>query len=112
MIRGRGTPMTVGKWFVPAATGALVLSCVAARPDYTASIETWRRERLQRLTSDEGWLTVAGLFWLEEGDNRAGTENGAPVLLPSGSAQARVGVFSRAGGKVTFIADSSAVVTS
>jgi uncharacterized protein len=94
-----------------AAAGALFLFCAPGRSDYTASIETWRRERLQRLTSDEGWLTVAGLYWLEEGDNRAGTGSGSPVLLPPGSAPSRVGVFRRAGDKVTFTADPSAVVT-
>jgi uncharacterized protein (DUF1684 family) len=95
-----------------AAIGALLLFRLAGRPDYTTSIENWRRERVQRLTSDEGWLTVAGLYWLEEGDTLAGTESGAPVLLPPGSAPARVGIFRRQQGRVTFIADPSAAVTS
>jgi uncharacterized protein len=95
-----------------AAVGALLLYRQAGPPDYTTSIESWRRERVQRLTADDGWLTVAGLYWLEEGDSRAGTESGSPVLLPPGSAPARVGIFRRAQGRVTFIADPSAVVTS
>ena len=95
-----------------ALAGTLLLCRTSGRSDYAASIEDWRRERLQRLTSDEGWLTVAGLYWLDEGDNRAGTEAGSPVLLPPGSAPPRVGVFRRAQGGVTFIADPSAVVTS
>src|SRR5207244_8047168 len=33
-----------------------------------ASIETWRAERIRRLTSDTGWLTLTGLFWLKEGE--------------------------------------------
>lgn len=32
--------------------------------------EAWRKDRLARLTKDDGWLTLAGLHWLEPGDNR------------------------------------------
>jgi len=94
------------------AAGAFVACRGAEGPGYAASILEWRKERVQRLTSDEGWLTVAGLFWLEEGDNRAGTESGSPVLLPPGSAPPRAGIFRRAGGHVTFAADPAAAVTS
>lgn len=34
-----------------------------------AEIDAWRRERLVRLTSDRGWLTVVDRFTLAEGDN-------------------------------------------
>jgi uncharacterized protein (DUF1684 family) len=91
---------------------ALVLSCDRKASDYTTSIETWRRERVQRLTADDGWLTVAGLYWLEEGDNRAGTESGSRILLPPGTAPPRMGIFRRAKDEVTFTADPSATVTS
>jgi uncharacterized protein (DUF1684 family) len=91
---------------------ALLLSCDRKASDYTTSIETWRRERVQRLTADDGWLTVAGLYWLEEGDNRAGTESGSRILLPPGTAPQRMGVFRRAKDEVTFTTDPSATVTS
>jgi uncharacterized protein len=96
----------------PVLAAALLSSCDRKAADYTGSIEAWRRERVQRLTADDGWLTVAGLCWLEEGDNRAGTEHGSQVLLPPGSAPARVGVFRLARNEVTFTADPSAGVIS
>jgi uncharacterized protein len=107
----------IGKRFIVegvlmAVATAMFLFCGPGRSDYTASIEKWRKERLQRLTSDEGWLTVAGLYWLEEGDNRAGTEAGSPVLLPPGTAPPRVGTFHRKGASVSFSAEPAAGVTS
>ena len=42
-------------------------------PTHAAAVETWREGRLKRLLSDEGWLTVAGLFWLKPGANTFGS---------------------------------------
>src|SRR4051794_13533003 len=68
---------------------------------YVREIETWRTLRLGRLTSDEGWLVVAGLFWLKEGANRFGSAPDDEVALPGHSAPAHAGVLRLAGGKVT-----------
>ena len=69
--------------------------------DYQATIEKWRRDREARLTSDEGWLTVAGLFWLKEGPNTFGSDPGGDIVLPAHSAPARAGVFEHRGGRTT-----------
>jgi uncharacterized protein len=70
---------------------------IAARGKPTTPYETeilrWRQERETRLQADGGWLTVAGLYWLQEGDNRFGTASGNPFVLPAGSAPDEVGVF-------------------
>src|SRR5271168_3773238 len=42
-------------------------------PAYRQAIESWRAERQAELTSENGWLTVVGLFWLQEGENRFGS---------------------------------------
>ena len=52
-------------------------------------MEAWREGRLKRLRSDEGWLTVAGLFWLKPGANAFGSAADNPVRLPAHSAPAR-----------------------
>jgi hypothetical protein len=90
---------------------ALLLTREAGQTDHAASIHEWRAGRLQRLTADDGWLAVAGLFWLKEGDNRAGTGPGNDILLPAGSAPEVVGVFAYRDGRVTFTADPGAAVT-
>ncbi len=38
-------------------------------PAFQAEEEAWRKKRLERLTSEEGWLTLVGLYWLKEGSN-------------------------------------------
>src|SRR5579864_7777052 len=81
---------------------ALLLSLVNATAEtpYQSSIEQWRQQREARLKADGGWLTVAGLFWLKEGVNTAGTDPSCDIVLPRGPA--RVGVFELHNGKTTF----------
>ena len=60
---------------------------------YRATIELWRQERQAALQTDGGWLTLVGLFWLQEGSNCAGTDPACRVALAPGSAPARIGDF-------------------
>jgi uncharacterized protein (DUF1684 family) len=84
-----------------------------ARPAsaYQEEILTYRAQREAELKADDGWLTVAGLFWLKPGANVTGSANGSDVRLPA-KAPARIGVFELKDGKVTFTADRAAHVTS
>jgi len=54
-----------------------------ADADYRAEIETWRAKRTESLRRADGWLTLAGLFWLKEGENRVGSDPSNRVLLPA-----------------------------
>ena len=87
----------------------LSLAFFAAAPsEYQAQIEDWRAQREATLKSDRGWLTVAGLFWLRDGDNPAGNDPDAVVALPSGAKS--IGVFRFADGKATFHPAAGAAV--
>ena len=91
---------------VAAALAALLSATTdagAGAPDAAAhaqGIEAWRRERLQRLTADGGWLTVAGLFWLKTGANRFGAAADNDIVLPAHSAPAQAGTFVLEAGRV------------
>lgn len=50
--------------------------------EVVAEVETWRQERLENLMQPDGWLTLVGLDWLEDGDNSVGSGDGHPVTLP------------------------------
>ncbi len=80
---------------------AALLPVAAAEDAYRAGILKWRAEREARLKADGGWLTVAGLFWLKDGENRFGTDPKADVVLPPGSAPAQAGVFDLHGRETT-----------
>jgi len=54
-------------------------------PAYRAEIEAAWAEREARLTAEDGWLSLTGLFWLESGPNITGTADDASVRLPDGA---------------------------
>ena len=69
----------------------LMVSGMPAAQDYAAEIEAWRADREARLKADDGWLTVAGLFFLNQGDNSFGSSPLNDIVLRTGPAEA--GVF-------------------
>jgi uncharacterized protein (DUF1684 family)/dienelactone hydrolase len=68
---------------------------------WRSDIADWQKRRAVRLTADDGWLTVAGLFWLEPGLNRMGAAEDNAIRLPAGSAPARAGSFLLENGRVS-----------
>ena len=83
--------------------GTVLAAGLAAGADegYRAEVHKWRADREARLKADGGWLTLAGLFWLNEGPSRFGTDPAGEIVLPDGSAPAKAGVFERKAGEVT-----------
>lgn len=51
---------------------------------YTEQHEVWQANRLERLKSDNGWLNLAGLFWLKEGENTIGSDSSNTTIFPAG----------------------------
>jgi uncharacterized protein len=77
----------------------------------SASIEQWRQERLGTLTSDTGWLTLVGLFWLKDGDNSFGRAASNTLALDNPALAAEAGSFVVTGHQVRFIARPAGGVT-
>ncbi|RKH47140.1 DUF1684 domain-containing protein [Corallococcus sicarius] len=82
----------------------------AAREDVVAATRAWHAQRLERLSSEEGWLTLVGLTWLEEGEQAAGSAPDSAVPLPA-SVPPRAGTFKRAGDSVSFQPAAGAAFT-
>lgn len=49
---------------------------------YLESMEEWQHQRLERLKSKNGWLSLAGLFWLEQGENSFGSDPSNKIVFP------------------------------
>lgn len=77
---------------------------------YRWEIETWRAQREASLKADDGWLTLVGLFWLREGENRIGSDPINDFIVPE-PAPASIGAFVYRHGQVTFRAAEGVNVT-
>ena len=53
--------------------------------DWRSAVLEWRHEREVELKKPDGWLSVAGLFFLKPGVNSVGSSPAATVRLPSGA---------------------------
>jgi uncharacterized protein (DUF1684 family) len=73
----------------------LAVTVWAEESAYQAAIANWRQQKEAKLKADGGWLTVTGLFWLKEGQNRV---DSAP------------GVFELYGRKTVYRGDDGRVV--
>lgn len=65
------------------------------------SVQQWRADYEAGLRAPDGWLSVAGLFWLHEGDNLVGSDPQSEIVLPA-RAPKHAGVLKFAAGKVTY----------
>jgi uncharacterized protein (DUF1684 family) len=50
--------------------------------EYEKDLLQWRAERYNSLVRENGWLALAGLFWLNEGRNLVGSNPMCEVILP------------------------------
>ena len=57
------------------------VSVCGQQSKYKSEIEKWRGEHETELKSENGWLTVAGLFWLKDGINTVGAGENFDVQL-------------------------------
>lgn len=85
---------------------AMLLSCSSGAremspAEYADQIEEWDSARLQRLKAPDGWVNLAGLFWLDEGANSIGAAGTNDVVFPRGPEEN--GVMMRNGNDVNFI---------
>src|ERR1700690_3070545 len=81
------------------AAAALLTLTMSATDNYREEVEHWRAERQKKLAAEDGWLTVVGLEWLKEGENRVGADLMSEVVLPPGSPPQRVAVIRLREGK-------------
>jgi uncharacterized protein (DUF1684 family) len=67
---------------------------------YTDAVEKWRRDYEAELRAEDGYLSVAGLFFLTPGSNAFGSGGGNAIVLPDGAVAAEAGRFELLGDRV------------
>jgi uncharacterized protein (DUF1684 family) len=89
---------------------AILFACASAAfaaGSWANDVEKWRVDYETGLKAPSGWLSVAGLFWLHEGENSVGSAPGSDIVLPPGS-PTRAGVLTLQNGAVVFHPPSAA----
>ncbi|MCI0695620.1 DUF1684 domain-containing protein [candidate division KSB1 bacterium] len=85
-------------WLITVCT-AFLCGCNSSQPrqraeaKYLGEIQAWHQQRIESLKSPTGWLNLAGLFWLEEGENTAGANSTNAIILPKDKAPDFIGSF-------------------
>ncbi len=51
-------------------------------PEYLDDIKNWQKKRIENLKKETGWLNLAGLFWLKEGENKFGSNKSNDIVFP------------------------------
>ena len=78
----------------PLVTESLNLSKVAH--------QQWQQERVKEITSADGWMSLAGLYWLKEGITPFGSAAANKLVFPATAPQ-EIGQFILENGMVTMI---------
>ncbi len=86
---------------------AVFMLSAATNASWEDSVRAWQKHRDSGLRSEDGWLTLVGLFWLKPGDNTIGSAPENDFVLPK-STPAQMGKLHLADGKVSFIEPSGA----
>lgn len=87
----------------------LMQQCLA-QDIYHLEIDQWKKERLLELKSEQGWLNLAGLFWIQEGKQYFGGTASDDIRFPIPSFPARVGYFERKGNSVKQVLEKNIAI--
>jgi uncharacterized protein (DUF1684 family) len=91
--------------------GSSSAAATGSREAERVAVDEWRAQRLAALTSDTGWLTLAGLFWLRPGENTFGRAPSNTLVLENAALAESAGTFIVTGHDVRFVASVGARIT-
>ena len=97
---GLAVPALAAPPAAPAAKPADAKPMPTTPAHFEAETREWHAKRISRLKAEDSWLSLVGLHWLKEGDNRFGSAPDNDVVFPA-SAPAKVGTFTRKGDSVS-----------
>jgi uncharacterized protein len=69
--------------------------------NYLQELEEWKADRMESLTNPTGWMKLAGMYFLEEGENSFGSGEGVDIQFPKGMIPEYAGIITLKNGVVT-----------
>jgi uncharacterized protein len=97
-----------------AFVGAALAACSSWAADSSSEqvlVEQWRTARVAELTGEHGWLTLVGLFWLEQGDNSFGRSPANKLVLNHPALASKAGRIVLDGHSIQFVANRGSGIT-
>lgn len=79
--------------------------------NYHLNTINWRKDYERKLSAPDGWLSISGLYWLKEGENRLGSDPGCEVILPAAAAPAKVGRIRFDGSQISLDIETGVAVS-
>lgn len=77
---------------------------------YEQQMQHWYQLRRQALLAPDGWVNLAGLFWLQEGENCIGSDPANSVVFKGPGMPAKAGCFILHGDTVNWVTEAAAPV--
>ncbi len=75
----------------------IIISCTELKEkgsaEYLKAIQEWHNKRIENLKKDNGWLNLAGLYWLKEGENKFGSDKSNDIVFPNDKAPLFIGTI-------------------
>lgn len=98
-----------------------ILACMVATTDqplyaqasaaYTKQMQQWYKGREDYLRSPAGWLNLAGLYWLQPGNNSFGSDSSNTLVFKHAQMPAWAGTFIVQDGKVSWVSAPGTRIT-
>lgn len=79
--------------------------------DYLEQVAEWKQNRVESISAPTGWLRLAGMFWLEEGENSFGSSSEVDIQFPEGTIDEQAGLFVLENGIVKMVVEEGVEIT-
>ena len=95
---------------IPILDGCVSSNTEIPIEEYETEIMQWRTKRVDALKADDGYLSLIGLFWLEQGANTVGSDTNNNIVFPDGMSPANIGTYYWLGDTVRLIVNEEAEI--
>ena len=79
---------------------------------YQKEIKEWHKKRIENLLQPTGWVSLAGLYWLSEGENTFGSGTANKIIFKDVTAPEVIGTYIKNGDEIIFISADGVEVIS